>query len=76
MVVQHKKSKFFVTGEVFLLDIGLLMGAIRSSSFQTGVYRFFDSVILNFLTFHYCLTMVVALKFSGEITPPIYRHTK
>jgi len=28
MVVQCKKCKFFVTGEVFLLDIGLLMGAI------------------------------------------------
>jgi len=24
-----QKDEFFVTGEVFLLDIGLLMGAIR-----------------------------------------------
>ena len=28
MVVQCKKVNYFVTGEVFLLDIGLLMGAI------------------------------------------------
>ena len=27
MVLQCKKGKLFVTGEVFLLDIGLLMGA-------------------------------------------------
>jgi len=26
-----QKGEFFVTGEVFLLDIGLLMGAIRVS---------------------------------------------
>ena len=28
MVLQCKKGKLFVTGEVFLLDIGLLMGDI------------------------------------------------
>jgi hypothetical protein len=36
MVVQCK-SEFFVTGEVFLLDIGLLMGAIVFTPLQ----RFF-----------------------------------
>ena len=34
MVVQCKKGESFVTGEVFPLDIGLLMGAIRQSSVQ------------------------------------------
>jgi hypothetical protein len=29
-----QKGKFFVTGEVFLLDIGLLMGAIGQSLFR------------------------------------------
>jgi hypothetical protein len=28
MVLQCKKGKLFVTGEVFPLDIGLLMGAV------------------------------------------------
>ena len=28
MVLYCKKGKFFITGEVFLLDIGLLMGAV------------------------------------------------
>jgi hypothetical protein len=28
MVVQCKKGKLFITGEVFPLDIGLLMGAV------------------------------------------------
>jgi len=28
MVLQCKKGKYFATGEVFPLDIGLLMGAI------------------------------------------------
>jgi hypothetical protein len=28
MVLQCKKGKLFVTGEVFLLDIGLLMGGL------------------------------------------------
>ena len=28
MVVQCKKVNYFVTGEVFLLDIGLLMGGL------------------------------------------------
>jgi hypothetical protein len=31
MVIQYK-SEFFVTGEVFLLDIGLLMGASISTA--------------------------------------------
>ncbi len=35
MVVQCK-SEFFVTGKVFLLDIGLLMGAIVYSRLQTN----------------------------------------
>ena len=30
MVLQCKKGKYFATGEVFPLDIGLLMGAIIS----------------------------------------------
>jgi hypothetical protein len=31
-----QKGEFFVTGEVFLLDIGLLMGANLSSPLQTN----------------------------------------
>ena len=38
MVVQCKKVNYFVTGEVFLLDIGLLMGATSKSYHQTNFY--------------------------------------
>ena len=31
-----QKGEFFVTGEVFLLDIGLSMGAIGKSHLQTN----------------------------------------
>jgi|GEM_PF-5093755 len=44
MVVQRKKGKFFVTGEVFLLDIGLLMGAIGKSRIEVGIYCELDLV--------------------------------
>jgi len=34
-----QKSEFFVTGEVFLVDIGLLMGATDNSIFLLDYYR-------------------------------------
>jgi len=36
MVLQCKKGKYFATGEVFPLDIGLLMGAIISGQARRG----------------------------------------
>jgi hypothetical protein len=43
MVVQCKKGKLFITGEVFPLDIGLLMGAVCvtfGEQSKTTIYRF------------------------------------
>jgi hypothetical protein len=45
MVVQCKKGKLFITGEVFPLDIGLLMGAECSTlegKIGTTIYSMFD----------------------------------
>jgi hypothetical protein len=44
MGVQCKRVSFFVTGEVFLLDIGLLMGAIvfNISIIYTSIRRYYN----------------------------------
>jgi len=39
MVLQCKKGKLFVTGEVFLLDIGLLMGGLLMGAIIRGHTR-------------------------------------
>ncbi|NOQ85466.1 MAG: hypothetical protein GQ554_01115 [Deltaproteobacteria bacterium] len=67
-----QKGEFFVTGEVFLLDIGLLMGAKTGSSLQVGVYRMFRLVVFKIPALHYLLTMVAMLIFSGQMGDAIY----
>ena len=53
MVVQCKKGKLFITGEVFLLDIGLLMCAECQSLFlKTGIPICIIKSFINRLVWH------------------------
>ncbi|MBW2183538.1 MAG: hypothetical protein JRF49_06705 [Deltaproteobacteria bacterium] len=47
-----QKGKFFLIGEVFLLDIGLLMGDISRSHLQTNFsVTYKNSIVDNFQAF-------------------------
>ena len=48
MVLQCKKGKYFATGEVFPLDIGLLMGAIIRGHARRDFYFNIDLVVQIF----------------------------
>ena len=74
MVVQCKKVNYFVTGEVFLLDIGLLMGAIVLKTAFThltdGNVRFFDQ---NFFKISNSLSLDLH---TMNLLDPISQHPR
>ena len=69
MVVQCKKGELFVTGKVFLLDIGLLMGATIGSNLQVGIYCMLHLVVSTFRSSQQWISIAVMLTFGGKKRP-------
>ena len=84
MVLQCKKGKYFATGEVFPLDIGLLMGAINDPKDRSGAWGYMKSAYDAFTNNHtpigpekldvspYAVIIIATPIWSWNLSTPIH----